>query len=113
MHERSLLLAMLRQVNRISAENNHADVEEIVVEAGTLSGVEPDLLRAAFQELHSQYLHTKLTIRVIPVTARCQSCGQVWNMEQFKSECPACHSPKVQITGGDAFRLLHVTLKDR
>jgi Zn finger protein HypA/HybF involved in hydrogenase expression len=34
-------------------------------------------------------------------------------VERFSSECPACHSPMVQITGGDAFRLLYVTLRDR
>jgi len=113
MHERSLLISLLHMVNSIQADNNNADVEEIEVEVGRLSGVEPALLSIAFQEFAPQYPHGRLTIRVVPVTALCQSCRQTWTMERFASECPVCRSAKVQITGGDAFQLLYVTLKDR
>ncbi|MFO0811906.1 MAG: hydrogenase maturation nickel metallochaperone HypA [Gemmatales bacterium] len=112
MHERSLLQALLKQVNQIQVEHGQRDVEEIAVEAGALSGVEPLLLSTAFTEFAPQFPHARLTIQVVPVSARCQSCQQTWTMEQFSSECPSCHSSLVQITGGDAFRLLHVTLGD-
>jgi len=113
MHERSLLQALLKQVNQLQAEYGQNEVEEIAVEAGALSGVEPLLLSSAFKEFAPQFPNAKLTIQVVPVTALCQSCCQSWSVAQFSSECPACHSPWVQITGGDAFRLLHVTLRDR
>ncbi|HQR05201.1 MAG TPA: hydrogenase maturation nickel metallochaperone HypA [Gemmatales bacterium] len=112
MHERSLLMALLHQVHCIQAQNGDADVEEIAVEAGPLSGVEPDLLSTAFTEFTPQHPYARLTIRVVPMTFLCKSCCQTWTMERFASECPACLSTNVQITGGDAFRLLHVTLKD-
>ena len=113
MHERSLLMALLRQVNRIQAENHAAAVVEIAVEAGPLSGVEPDLLSSAFTEFAPQYPQARLTINVVPVTALCQSCHETWTVQRFASACPACYSTRVQITGGDAFQLLSVTLRDR
>lgn len=112
MHERSLLLALLHQVSRIQAEHGDAAVEEIAVEAGWLSGVEPALLRSAFLEFAPQYPQASLTVQTVPVTAQCQACRHAWDMDRFTGACPACRSPLVQITGGDALRLLYVTLKE-
>lgn len=112
MHERSLLLALLTQVDRIQAEHDHAPVEEITVDAGRLSGVEPTLLCSAFEEFTPRHPHARLIVKESPVTAMCHNCSQTWAMDRFVSQCPHCRSLRVQITGGDAFLLLHVTLKD-
>lgn len=113
MHERSLMLALLNQVARIQAEHEGAVVEEIAVEVGALSGVEPILLKSAFAEFAESYPGTALLMNEVPVTAICQDCGQTMTMERFLSRCSICQSTSVQITGGDTFRLLHVTLKDK
>ncbi len=112
MHERSLMLALLKQVARIQTDHNGAVVEEIAVEVGALSGVEAVLLQSAFAEFAGSYPGTRLLANEVPVTAICQDCGQRMTMERFASLCPVCQSTKVQITGGDTFHLLYVTLKD-
>lgn len=112
MHERSLLVTLLKQVSAIQVEHGGAAVQEIAVEAGSLSGVEPLLLQNAFLEFAPRFPEAILSIQRTPVTARCQTCHHSWSMDVFLSECPACHQPRVQITGGDEFRLISVTLKD-
>ena len=113
MHERSLMLALLKQVARIQTEHDGAAVEEIAIEVGALSGVEPVLLQSAFAELAESIHDARLLMNVVPVTAICQDCSQRMTMERFLSRCSQCQSPNVQITSGDTFRLLHVTLKDK
>ena len=112
MHERSLLLALLKQVSQIMADHGGAEVEEIAVEVGALSGVEATLLRSAFIEFAKSLPGATLKVNEVPITAICQDCIRTITMERFLSLCPACQSSRVQITGGDTFRLLHVTLKD-
>ncbi|MBL8822342.1 MAG: hydrogenase maturation nickel metallochaperone HypA [Planctomycetia bacterium] len=112
MHERSLMLALLKQVSSIQEEYGGAAVLEIAVEAGSLSGVEPELLHEAFREFVTQHPQANLTVKTGLVTARCKSCEHKWAMEKFASECPACQSSSVQITGGDAFQLLYVKLME-
>lgn len=112
MHERSLMVALLKQVSRIQADHDSAVVEEIAIEVGVLSGVEAILLQSAFGEFAEMYPGARLLANEVPVTAICQDCGQRMSMVRFVSLCPKCQSPKLQITGGDTFRLLHVTLKD-
>lgn len=112
MHERSLMLTLLKQVERIRAEHDNAPVTEIAVEVGVLSGVEATLLTTAFSEFADSFPDAQLNIQELPVTALCQECQHIITMDRFLSVCPSCRSSKVQITGGDTFRLLHVTLND-
>lgn len=112
MHERSLMLALLKQVDHIRAEHQMLPVDEISIEVGKFSGVEAALLQSAFLEFKPAYPGAHLTIRESPVTAICQDCRQPIEMERILSLCPFCQSTKVQITAGDTLRLLHVTLKE-
>jgi hydrogenase nickel incorporation protein HypA/HybF len=48
MHELSVCLALMSQVNRIAGEHGAVRVDRIVLNIGPLSGIEPALLRKAF-----------------------------------------------------------------
>lgn len=106
------MVALLKQVAAIQAEHNGAQVDEIAVEVGALSGVDASLLQSAFTVFAETFPGAILRVNKMPVTAICQDCQQSVTMQRFLSCCPACQSLKMQITGGDTFRLLHVTLKD-
>ena len=45
MHELSVCQGLIRQVERIAAENDAHAVSRVVLKVGPLSGVEPDLLK--------------------------------------------------------------------
>lgn len=108
MHERSLVTALLKQVAQIQSEHGAAAVREIVVEVGPLSGVEPELLNSAYADLVKS--DAQLVIKRVPLTVYCLWCRFTSSLDRFQSVCPCCQSMDLQMTGGDAFRLLHVTL---
>jgi hydrogenase nickel incorporation protein HypA/HybF len=112
MHERSLIAALLKQVARIQAEQGGGYVSEIAVEVGPLSGVEPALLKSAFAEMSIEFPDTMFIVHEVAITALCQDCGHTNTMSRFRSQCSKCLSVRLQITGGDTFRLIHVTLHE-
>ena len=59
MHEESLIRSLLRQVDQLKQIHQGLEVEEIEVEVGPLSGVEPLLLKDAFERLKSESSSSK------------------------------------------------------
>lgn len=45
----------------------------------------------------------------IPLEAACRQCGHAFAVERFRFVCPACASPHVEVTRGDALILDSVT----
>jgi hydrogenase nickel incorporation protein HypA/HybF len=113
MHEVSLVRSLLEQVARLAAEHGGGAVEEIRVEVGPLSGVEPLLLRSAFDRLApaSAAPAARLRIDEVELTCRCRECSRSTVLEDFRFRCVECGSGSVEVTGGDAFRLLDFTLR--
>lgn len=113
MHELSLVRSLLHQVQDVMREHQAESVENIQVEMGPLSGVEPLLVDSAFQQLAPEYAMagTTLTIREIPLEARCLACQAEFALVNFHFLCPQCQSPQIQVVRGDQFRLIDITIK--
>jgi hydrogenase nickel incorporation protein HypA/HybF len=105
MHERSLVQSLLKQVDAIRRQHDAKHVSEVRVEVGPLSGVEPLLLAAAFEQLAG----AKLTIDEVALLAECQSCGREFELNDFDFHCPSCRG-NVRVTRGDEFLLVSVSL---
>jgi hydrogenase nickel incorporation protein HypA/HybF len=113
MHETSLVRSLLLQVEQIAAQHVGAAVTRVEVEIGPLSGVEPLLVRSAFDRLvdRSRWPSAELAIEEVSLGACCRSCAAEFAIEDFAFRCPECASPSVRITSGDQFRLLNVTIE--
>ncbi len=113
MHEMSLVRSLLRQVERLCEQHGGTSVEQIEIEIGPLSGVEPLLVREAFDvvSIETQSVGSDLIIHDVPLEARCRDCNADFEMASFDFVCPECHSRSIQITKGDEFRLLNVTMQ--
>lgn len=114
MHEVSLVRSLIRQVETIVADEGGGTVTGIHVSIGPLSGVEPLLVRSAFDQLAetSQAAGAKLTIDCTQLEAICRACGRSFVIESFRFRCTACQSSSVRVTGGDEFRLLSVSIEE-
>jgi hydrogenase nickel incorporation protein HypA/HybF len=112
MHELSLVKSLLRQVDKIRFEVGGGVVDAIQVEVGPLAGVEPLLMRSAFEQIAADFEMgaTQLIIDEVPLLARCPICGPV-AVEPVRIQCQSCGSPDVTITGGDEVRLQSVTVQ--
>lgn len=114
MHETSLVQSLLRQAAIVLTDHRGSAVEQIRVEIGPLSGVEPLLVASAFDRLveTTACSGAALVIEQIELTARCRDCEREFVIEQFRFVCPLCTSGSVQILRGDEFRLLDVTIRE-
>ncbi len=112
MHERSLVQALIRQVDQVVAENGGGRVAEVRVQVGPLSGVEPLLLRSAFEHCAPATCaaNAKLVIDEVPLTAVCEECDHAFELADYRFRCPRCGAKSVRVTQGDDFQLLSVTM---
>jgi hydrogenase nickel incorporation protein HypA/HybF len=111
MHERSLVKSLLRQVDAIRRQHDANHVSEVRVEVGPLSGVEPLLLAAAFEQLaaESAVAGAKLVIDEVALLADCRPCGREFELGNFDFRCPTCRG-NVRVTRGDELLLVSVSL---
>jgi hydrogenase nickel incorporation protein HypA/HybF len=115
MHEMSLARSLLDQVDDLCVMHGGHAVQEVHVEIGPLSGVEPLLLSAAFHRLRGQWpaaATAMLSLVEVPLEARCRACGQAFQPAQFALRCPACGGGDTEIARGDGVLLLRIVLAD-
>mgnify|MGYP003382517998 CR=1 FL=1 len=113
MHEESLIRSLFRQVEELSQQHHATAVEEIEVEVGPLSGVEPLLLQDAFERLKDEFKWPKAELSVLQVEldVLCRNCQGESQLQEFRFVCNQCGSTSLQILRGDALRLLNVRMQ--
>lgn len=113
MHEESLMRSLLRQVEELARQHHAIAVEEIEVEVGPLSGVEPLLLQDAFERHRDEFSWPRAELSVLQVglDVLCQSCQSDSELKDFRFVCHQCGSTSLKIIRGDAFRLLNVRMQ--
>ncbi|AEF18458.1 MULTISPECIES: hydrogenase maturation nickel metallochaperone HypA [unclassified Hydrogenobaculum] len=103
MHEFSVVQALLMQVEDIAKEHNANSVEKIYVVIGEVSGVEPHLLKMAFDTFKENTIASKadLVIEFQKPHIYCMECQKEFSLERYSMRCPSCGSFKVKLTKGD------------
>ncbi len=114
MHERSLVSRLLAQVERLMEEHDAVRVHAVRVSVGQFSGVEPLLLRSAFQEMvfDTPMRGADLIMEEVPLEARCDLCGDQFAVERFDFECPRCGSRKVTVVRGEELMLESLMMEE-
>lgn len=110
MHERSLVKSLLDLVKDEADAHHLARIHEVHVEIGEFSGVEPQLVITAFDEMVVDYWpnEVNLLVRVAQLCALCQRCAQEFHVEQFQFVCPNCGSCDVEVTSGEEIRITNI-----
>ncbi|GIW92374.1 MAG: putative hydrogenase nickel incorporation protein HypA [Pirellulaceae bacterium] len=112
MHERSVALAVLRQLDHIRESSGVRRFVRVTLELGELSGVEPSQFVEAFFELGTQewLSGVELELRQTPLSAKCRSCGSMFPVESYTFLCPLCGSTS-DLIDGDKITLVSVEAK--
>ena len=112
MHELAVCQGLLRQVERVAADNGARSVERILLRVGALSGVEPPLLERAFEIARMGTLAegAELHIDSGPVVVKCRQCGASSAVLPNRLLCGQCGAWQVNVTEGDELLLLSVDL---
>lgn len=112
MHELSVCLALLAQVERIAAEHGADSVLTIHVRVGPLSGVEPDLLRHAWPlaATGSTAANATLDIATDEIHVCCTQCGRESVVSPNRLLCAHCGDFRTRVVTGDDLLLERVEL---
>jgi len=112
MHEMSICLALIEQVERIAAERGARSVSVITVSIGPLSGIEADLLARAFPlaAAGTPAESATLDIEHIDVAVRCSQCGAESPARANRLLCGECGDFRTTIVSGDEMILQRVEL---
>lgn len=116
MHELSVCLSLLDQVQRIADEHGATRVERILLRIGPLSGVEAALLQNAYPLAAAGTIAegAVLEIEPAPVRVRCSDCAAETDATANRLLCASCGSHRTHLLSGDEMLLasLELTLPD-
>ncbi len=112
MHESSLIASLLQQVEQLVSAQSGGEVHEISLDIGLLAGVEPVLLREAFERFKQGTVakDAVLTINSIGVEFQCRACAEHYRRDELRFDCPGCGSTDVSVVAGDCVILNSITL---
>jgi hydrogenase nickel incorporation protein HypA/HybF len=113
MHELSVCIALLEQVERIAKERCASNVARIVIKLGPLSGVEPELLLRSYPIAASGTVaeHAELAIDRSDVVVRCSQCDAETAALPNRLLCGECGDFRTRIVSGDEMILQSVELR--
>lgn len=113
MHELSLALALVEQVQRVQAEHGASAVIAIKLGLGALAGVDREAFAFAFP-LAAEGTgaeHARLEIEDVAAEVTCDACGRRSTPGLMRLHCTACGSTRVRITAGRDFVVKSVELQ--
>jgi hydrogenase nickel incorporation protein HypA/HybF len=112
MHELSVCMAIVAQVERISRQHA-ARVSSITLKIGPLSGVEPMLLERAYPlaAAGTPLAAARLIIAQLPIRLHCRGCGAETIGAPNHMVCASCGDWHTDLLSGDEMLLASVELE--
>jgi len=115
MHELSVCLSLLQQMESIARQHNAATIDQVFLKVGPLSGVEPELLRKAYPLAVAGTVAEKaeLFIEYGEVIVTCTECGAESPAKPNRLLCAACGDFRTRLISGDEMILERIELTPR
>ncbi|WP_029520683.1 hydrogenase/urease nickel incorporation protein HypA [Persephonella sp. IF05-L8] len=113
MHEFSVVQSLIEIVERNARQNNATSVSKVVVKIGKLSGIEPHLLKVAFDTFKEKTIcnNAELEMIIQDIIAKCEDCKKEFTIENNKFICPFCNSYNLHIIDGEDMYLLSLEME--
>jgi len=115
MHEMSIAVELVRQLEGIALEHGVERVEGLTVAAGVFRGVVPEALDMAFEAAAAGTCAegARVTLEVVPAVGLCRGCAHRFEPQQDDFRCPACGEADVDLVEGNDIILKSVTCNER
>jgi hydrogenase nickel incorporation protein HypA/HybF len=112
MHELSVCLSLMEQVEQIARENGASRVTRIVLSVGPLSGIESELLRHAYPLAIAGTVaaDAELVMESTDIVVRCSQCDSETTVVPNKLLCGACGDYRTRVISGDELTLMSIEL---
>jgi hydrogenase nickel incorporation protein HypA/HybF len=102
MHELSIALSMIEEIEEQQEKHGGATVETVFVRIGVLSGVDPQALRFAYELAceGTALAKSRLEIESVALVVHCPSCDSNHSPDPQHIVCPRCLTPEQKILEG-------------
>ncbi|MBT3063200.1 MAG: hydrogenase maturation nickel metallochaperone HypA [Candidatus Thiodiazotropha sp.] len=102
MHEASIAQSLLCIVQQSAAKTNAEKITRIEVSIGRLNAVEPELLSSCFEFIAEGTVceDAELVILVIPISVRCNECGEISTISSYRFRCASCTGNALSVISG-------------
>lgn len=113
MHELSVCMALLQQMESIAKEHNASSIEKIFLQVGPLSGIEPALLENAYPLAVAGTIaaDAELVIEPSKVVVSCTQCGAETTVKPNRLLCSECGDFRTQVISGDEMILQRLEMR--
>jgi hydrogenase nickel incorporation protein HypA/HybF len=113
MHEYSIVQSLIDSCEEHARKNNAKKVTKVVVKIGILSGVEPHLLREAYEmfRLGTVCHEAELVLNLQNVKVHCNVCGAEEELKKNEFICPKCGSFDIKVLDGEEMYLMSLELE--
>ena len=107
MHEMSLAENILQIIEESAHLQKFQRVRSVTLEIGKLAAVEPAAMLFCFDAVTRGTLAEGAELEIIETAGAgvCLECGADMAMQELYGLCPACGSPRLQITAGKQMRV--------
>jgi hydrogenase nickel incorporation protein HypA/HybF len=117
MHELTVAVQIRRVLESELVGDGDLVAERVRVQVGALTGIVPEALEFAWPHAvaDSPLLGSAtLEIEWIEASLACRSCSATHRTANLRSlRCPVCHSPDIDVTGGDELDIADVDVRER
>ena len=112
MHELSVCLALIAQVEQVAREQRATRINVVHVSVGPLSGVEPQLLEQAYPFAAAGSIANEATLYIesAPIRVYCDKCECESTATISRLVCAECGNWRTTLVSGDELLLTHVDL---
>lgn len=113
MHEYSIVSALIEQCEQHARANQATKITRVDIKLGVMSGVEPSLLKTAFEtfKLDGICREATLCMTLQPLVIACLDCHQESELAERSIVCPACHSYHTRVLDGEDMLLMQLEME--
>ena len=111
MHEMNVAQSLLQMATQKAVEQNSGKVQKVSLSLGRFSGVEPQLLKNAFDLLirdscPEEFANkSKLEILIVPFVIHCHDCDLKHERDEIDLVCPGCGGICTEVISGQEILL--------
>ncbi len=112
MHEFSVVQSLMGLIEENARQNNAKSVSKVVVKIGKMSGIEPHLLKIAFDTFKEKTIceNAELEMVIQDVIAFCENCSKEFVVEENRFVCPDCGGFNLKVLDGEDMYLMSLEM---
>lgn len=115
MHEVSIALGMVDELERIARENNATKITLVRLKIGRMSGIVVDSLKFAFDAVkleHPIMSSAEILIDEVSLTYQCNDCSTTFRADDiYFPKCGNCDSNNLEIISGEEQHIENVEVE--